>query len=58
MTEVKNKSEDFNFAEKFTKMADNNSRQNKVASEGRKMNLYIFNKCNIIQHLIFLISKI
>ena len=32
-TEVKNKSDEFNFAEKNIKMADNNSRQDKVASE-------------------------
>ena len=36
MTVVKNKSDEFNFAEKITKMADNNSRQDKVASESKK----------------------
>ena len=35
MTEVKNESDEFNFAEKITKMADNNSRQDKVASESK-----------------------
>ena len=39
ITEVKNESDEFNFAEKITKMADNNSRQDKVASESKKKNL-------------------
>ena len=40
ITEVKNESVEFNFAEKITKMADNNSRQDKVASESKKNNLF------------------
>ena len=47
MTEVKNKSDEFNFAEKTTKMADNNSRQDKVASESKKKS-FIYLLINII----------
>ena len=38
MTEVKIKSDEFNFADKNTKMADNNSRQDKVASTLKNKN--------------------
>ena len=36
MNEVKNKSDEFNFAEKITKLADNNSRRDKIASKSKK----------------------
>ena len=35
MTEVKDEFDEFNFAEKITKMTDNNLRQDKVASESK-----------------------
>ena len=35
MTEVKNESDAFNFAEKIAKMANNNSRQDKITSESK-----------------------
>ena len=35
MTEMKNESDEFNFVEKITKMADNNSRQDKIACESK-----------------------
>ena len=41
MTEVKNKSDEFNFAEKITKMTDYNSRQDKVASESKKKIVFV-----------------
>ena len=37
MTEVKNKSDGFNFADKFTKMTYNNSTHDKVASKSMKI---------------------
>ena len=37
MTEVKNEYDEFNLAEKITKIADNNSKQNKVSSESKEI---------------------
>ena len=36
MTEIKNESDEFNFAGKITKMTENNSIQNKVAFESKE----------------------
>ena len=36
ITEVKNESDELNFAVKITKMADNNSKQDKVPRESKK----------------------
>ena len=36
MTEVKNEYDEFNFAQKITKMTENNSIQNKVAFESKE----------------------
>ena len=51
MTEVKNESDEFNFADKITKMTENNSKQGKVVSESKNILSMFLDKNDIILNI-------